>query len=190
MTLWGAARNASLARPLWDVSTDPNFGGAATASASLMPVIASPSVSSAFSSVKLTKPTHVLPGDHDVQPGESQEVFGDRPEADTGYLEGLAQQPHTWLFVAAGVGCVAGVSLLVYFLRRRARSYEHIPTDEPLPLDFIGGRGSRPGAGDVQGRELYDAFALGDDEVSDEVDADTIDRETGSRYADEPPEQP
>lgn len=190
MTLWGAARNASLARPLWDVSTDPNFGGAATASASLMPVIASPSVSSAFSSVKLTKPTHVLPGDHDVQPGESQEVFGDRPEADTGYLEGLAQQPHTWLFVAAGVGCVAGVSLLVYFLRRRARSYEHIPTDEPLPLDFIGGRGSRPGAGDVQGRELYDAFALGDDEVSDEVDADTIDKETGSRYADEPPEQP
>lgn len=163
LTLWGSARDASKAVP-WDFPEGTEEHRLTLSGAPVSTVLHYPS-SSATSTMKFAKPTNALPDDHHTLLGETHKSFGNqvqRPEADTGYLGTVGRHP-AWLAVAAGVALVAGVTLLYFYRRRRAeRRYEYLPSDEneirlaPMPTDG------------VQARDLYDAFALDDEDVDEE----------------------
>ncbi|WFC98294.1 kexin [Malassezia yamatoensis] len=165
LTLWGAAHDADKAVP-WTFPKDSEEYSLTLSGAPESTVLHGPS-RTATSTTQLHKPTKALPEDHHTLAGETHKAFGNavqRPEADTGFLGSLNRQS-MWIFVAGGAALVAGISLILYFYnrRRRMRRYEYLPTDEnEIHM--------RSMATDMQARDLYDAFALDDDE--DELEED------------------
>ena len=134
------------------------------------------------------KPTFALPPDHHVDPGETSHVFGsvlptDRPEADTAFLPGFSGSSSSWIGTVLVLALFIGLLLLVIFaLRYRllpwARGpYTHLPDDEAMQLDWIR-HGS--GSSSFPSRDLYNAFALDDDDLDDE-DRDADDKDASDR---------
>ncbi|WFD19905.1 kexin [Malassezia caprae] len=181
LSLWGAAKNASLARP-WNFPKDSDEYSMRLPAAPSTTVLGSPPApqatvsSSAESSRVLVKPTHALPTDHFQDPGEAEHVFGQsyapqKPEADTAYLP-WSSQLSSIAYILAGILVVALMVLAIFLLYRRYQArnsglYQHVPADdEGIQLHWQPGQ--RGGSSQLQTRDLYDAFALDDDEVDEE----------------------
>lgn len=184
LSLWGAAKNDSLARP-WNFPKDSEEYTMQLSAAPSTTVLGSlhaqqsTSSTSAESSRILVKPTHALPTDHFQDPGETNHVFGQsytpqKPEADTAYLP-WSSQLSAMAYILAVILIVALLALAAYmlYLRYQARNsgrYQHVPADdEAIQLNWQPGQ---RGSSQLQTRDLYDAFALDDDEV-DEDEAST-----------------
>lgn len=181
LSLWGAAKNASLAHP-WNFPADSEEYKLSLPAAPSTTVLGSPPAqqptmsASAESSRILVKPTHALPTDHFQDPGETKHVFGQtyapqKPEVDTAYLP-WSSQLSSLAYILAGILVVALMVLAIYMLYRRHQSrmsgrYEHVPADdEAIQLNWQPGQ--RGGSSQLQTRDLYNAFALDDDEVDEE----------------------
>ncbi|WFD27582.1 kexin [Malassezia nana] len=187
LSLWGAAKNASLARP-WNFPKDSaeytmHLPAAPNTTVLGSPPVVLPTASpQASSSRLLIKPTHALPTDHFQDPGETEHVFGQsytpqKPEADTVYLpwsSGLSKMA----YILAGILILALLVLGLYLLHRRYQTrqsgrYQHVPADdEAIQLHWQ--PGDRGGASQLQTRDLYDAFALHDEELDDEQASETV----------------
>lgn len=175
LTLWGAAQNASLARP-WnfdEASEEYSLelpGAPSTTILGTVPPATPSGAAAPTTSRLLVKPTHALPDDHHNDPGETSQVFGQAAAtqpADTASLAGLAHASPVWLLVAAGVGAAVAAALVAVFVlrARRASRGAYAPIGDDVALGVVGADGAdaRP-AGD-----LYSAFALDDeDDVDDE----------------------
>ena len=193
LTFWGAAKDPKLARP-WnfpDGSLEQKLtlpGAPTTTVLGSPPAYASSFPGHASTSRQLMKPTFALPPDHHVDPGETSHVFGsvlptDRPEADTAFLPGFSGSSSSWIGTVLVLVLFIGLLLLVIFaLRYRllpwARGpYTHLPDDEAMQLDWIR-HGS--GSSSLPSRDLYNAFALDDDDLDDE-DRDADDKDASDR---------
>lgn len=141
------------------------------------------------------RPTEHLPDNHHVHGGENDATFGHDANAppasaDTGNLADLAARKPVWLGVALAIALLAGVSLAAYFVvrhMRRHRAYEHLPGEEDqFSLRRLGRPTDLPS---LQARDLYDAFALEDDESEGDEGAASGERDSlEPKEPDEPAE--
>ncbi|KAL4401791.1 pheromone processing endoprotease [Malassezia pachydermatis] len=186
LSFWGAAKDASLARP-WNFPTDSEEytmvlpGAPSTTILGAGPSQGMATGAPASTSRKLVKPTHALPSDHHQDPGEASHVFGQpmatatRP-ADTAYLSGLVHTSSTTWFIVAAVLCLSvGGGLLLYFGLRRwgvlsssasRGAYAHVPDDDEIAMGWL--RHDSAPASQVQAHDLYNAFALADEDLDEE----------------------
>jgi len=192
LTLWGAAADPKKARP-WNfpkgsLESNLSLQGAPTTTVLHMPPAAS-------TTMQPVRPTEHLPDNHHVHGGENDATFGHDANAppasaDTGNLADLAARKPVWLGVALAIALLAGVSLAAYFVvrhMRRHRAYEHLPGEEDqFSLRRLGRPTDLPS---LQARDLYDAFALEDDESEGDEGAASGERDSlEPKEPDEPAE--
>lgn len=168
----------------------------ATTSTVVTPMITRPVA--ALPTKSLIKPTAHLPDDHaeatgarvdDVIPTTTAVASRPRPshgadrvpsdaaEDSSGYLKSIVGN-RTWLFVAGGT-IIIFIGAVSFWLRKRRRAsnirsgggYDFAPSnDDEMGMSALERGRVRLGGGRARTMDLYDAFALGDEDESDDGD--------------------